>query len=78
MIARLLIDTEKRSRNSPCSFKKMHFNVMRFKNIFELDEAEVFAGRFKSVSARRYVLNDPEKLSVKYISTWQNFGLNSF
>ena len=58
--------------------RKIHYNVMRFNNIFELDEAEVFAGRFKSVSARHYVLNDPEKLSGKYISAWQNFGINSF
>lgn len=51
---------------------------MRFNSTFELNEAEVFAGRFKSVSARYYVVNDPEKLSGKYISAWQNFGINSF
>jgi intergrase/recombinase len=56
--------------------RKIHYNVMRFKNAIELDEAEVLAGRFKSISARHYVLNDPEKLSGKYISAWQNFGLN--
>ena len=56
--------------------RKIHYNVMRFKNAIELDEAEVLAGRFKSVSARHYVLNDPEKLSGKYISAWQNFGVN--
>jgi hypothetical protein len=44
----------------------------------ELDESETLAGRFKSVSARHYVLNDPEKLSGEYISAWQNFGVNSF
>ena len=49
----------------------------RFKNAFEVDEAEVLAGRFKSVSARHYVLNDPEKLSGKYISAWQNFGVTN-
>jgi intergrase/recombinase len=58
--------------------RKLHYNVIRFKNALELDEAEVLAGRFKSVSARHYVLNDPEKLSGKYISAWQNFGVNSF
>ena len=56
--------------------RKIHYNVMRFKNAIELDEAEVLAGRFKSISARHYVLNDPEKLSGKYISAWQNFGVN--
>jgi hypothetical protein len=55
--------------------RKIHYNVMRFRNSFELDEAEVLAGRFTSVSARHYVLNDPEKLSAKYIAAWANFGL---
>ena len=54
--------------------RKIHYNVMRFNNALELDEAEVLAGRFSSVSARHYVLNDPEKLSGKYVSAWQNFG----
>ena len=49
---------------------------MRFRNALELDEAEVLAGRFTSVSARHYVLNDPEKLSAKYIAAWANFGLD--
>ena len=58
--------------------RKIHYNVIRFKNAFELDEAEVLAGRFKSVSARHYILNDPEKISGKYISAWQNFGVSNF
>lgn len=49
---------------------------MRFKNVIELDEAKVLAGRFKSINARHYVLNDPVKLLVKYISDWQNIGLD--
>ena len=58
--------------------RKIHYNVMRFNNAFELDEAEVLAGRFRSVSARHYILNDPDKLSGKYTSAWQNFGVNGF
>lgn len=58
--------------------RKIHYNVIRFKNAFDLDEAEVLAGRFKSVSARHYILNDPEKISGKYISAWQNFGITNF
>jgi hypothetical protein len=49
---------------------------MRFRNAFDLDEAEVLAGRFNSVSAKHYILNDPDKLSSKYVSAWQNFGVN--
>ena len=41
-----------------------------------VDEAEVLAGRFKSVSARYYVLHDPEKLTDKYDIAWSNFGFN--
>ena len=58
--------------------RKIHYNVLRFKNAFEVDEAEVLAGRFRSVSARHYVLNDPEKLSGKYISALENFGVKNF
>jgi hypothetical protein len=56
---------------------KIHYNVMRFRDTLSVDEAEVLAGRFKSVCARHYVLNDPDKLSGKYISAWQNFGVNN-
>ncbi len=58
------------------AMRKIHFNVMRFKETLNLDEAEVLAGRFKSVSARFYILHDPEKLAEKYNVAWQNFGIN--
>ena len=48
---------------------------MRFRDMLSIDEAEVLAGRFKSVSARYYVLHDPEKLTDKYITAWVNFGI---
>jgi intergrase/recombinase len=60
------------------AMRKIHYNVIRFKEIFNVDEAEVLAGRFKSVSARHYILHDPEKLSEKYLSAWQNFGVTIF
>ncbi|HEX5978873.1 MAG TPA: hypothetical protein VFY68_16435, partial [Nitrososphaeraceae archaeon] len=47
--------------------RKIHYNVMRFRDTLSVDEAEVLAGRFKSVSARYYVLHDPEKLTEKYV-----------
>jgi hypothetical protein len=49
---------------------------MRFRDTVSLDEAEVLAGRFKSVSARYYVLHDPEKLTDKYVTAWSNFGID--
>jgi hypothetical protein len=32
--------------------------------------------RIALVSATHYVLNDPDKLSIKYIAAWANFGLD--
>ena len=49
---------------------------MRFRDTLGVDEAEVLAGRFKSISARHYVLHDPEKLAEKYTNAWNNFGIN--
>jgi intergrase/recombinase len=57
------------------AMRKIHYNVMRFRDTVSVDEAEVLAGRFKSVSARYYVLHDPEKLTEKYITAWMNFGV---
>jgi hypothetical protein len=58
------------------TMKKIHYNVMRFRDIVALDEAEVLAGRYKSVSGRYYVLHDPPKLTDKYITAWSNFGID--
>ena len=58
------------------AMRKIHYNVMRFREALAVDEAEVLAGRFKSVSGRYYVLHDPEKLTEKYILAWKNFGVN--
>ena len=45
------------------AMRKIHYNVMRFRDALAVDEAEVLAGRFKSISARHYVLHDTEKIS---------------
>ena len=58
------------------AMRKIHYNVMRFRDTLGVDEAEVLAGRFKSISARHYVLHDPEKLSQKYVKAWSNFGID--
>lgn len=57
------------------AMRKIHYNVMRFRDVLSVDEAEVLAGRFKSVSARYYVLHDPEKLTDKFNMAWANFGV---
>ena len=49
---------------------------MRFRETMGIDEAEVLAGRYKSVSGRYYVLHDPEKFTDKYVTAWKNFGID--
>ena len=49
---------------------------MRFKETFSVDEAEVLAGRFRSVSGRHYVIHDPKKLTDKYVEAWSNFDIS--
>jgi hypothetical protein len=56
--------------------RKIHYNVMRFRETMGIDEAEVLAGRYKSVSGRYYVLHDPDKFTDKYITAWKNFGID--
>jgi hypothetical protein len=58
------------------AMRKIYYNVMQYRDTLNVDEAEVLAGRFSSVSGRHYVLHDPEKLAEKYISAWKNFGVN--
>jgi hypothetical protein len=58
--------------------RKIHYNIMCFKETQAVDEAEVLAGRFKAVSGRYYVLHDPGKLCGKYVTAWRNFGVKSF
>ena len=58
------------------AMRKIHYNVMRSRDTLAVDEAEVLAGRYRSVSGRYYVLHDPEKLSAKYVTAWQNFDVN--
>ena len=59
------------------AMRKIHYNVMRFRDTLTVDEAEVLAGRFNSVSGRHYVLHDPEKLAEKYMNAWKNFGVTT-
>jgi hypothetical protein len=51
---------------------------MWFKETLSVDEAEVLAGRFSSVSGRYYILYNREKLAEKYKIAWNNFGIKIF
>ena len=56
--------------------RKIHYNVIRFRETMGFDEAEILAGRYKSVTGRYYVLHDPEKFTYKDITAWKNFGID--
>jgi intergrase/recombinase len=56
--------------------RKIHYNVMRFKDIMNSDEADALAGRAKTTSAQHYVLHDLKLFSDKYVKAWNNFGIN--
>ena len=56
--------------------RKIHYNVMRFKDTINSDEADALAGRAKTTSAQHYVLHDLKSFSDKYVKAWDNFGIN--
>jgi len=55
--------------------RKVHYNVMRFKDTMTSDEADALAGRAKSASAQHYVLHDPNSFVDKYVKAWDNLGV---
>jgi hypothetical protein len=52
--------------------RKIHYNVMR--RTMDMNEADVLAGRAKSVSAKHYVLYQLDKLVEAYEMAWRKFG----
>jgi hypothetical protein len=56
--------------------RKIHYNVMRFKDTMTADEADALAGRAKTVAAQHYVLHDLQLFADKYVKAWNNIGLN--
>jgi hypothetical protein len=56
--------------------RKIHYNVMRFKDTMTADEADALAGRAKTVAAQHYVLHDLQLFADKYVKAWNNVGLN--
>ena len=56
--------------------RKIHYNVVRFRDTLALDEAEIWRVVINQSVGRYYVLHDPQKLSDKYITAWSNFGID--
>ena len=55
--------------------RKIHYNVMRFKDTMTADEADALAGRAKTVAAQHYVLHDLQLFADKYLRAWDTIGL---
>jgi intergrase/recombinase len=55
--------------------RKIHYNVMRFKDAMTADEADALAGRAKTVAAQHYVLHDVKLFADKYVKSWTNLGI---
>jgi len=54
--------------------RKLHYNVMR--RVMDMNEADILAGRAKSVSARHYAMYELDKLTEDYAQAWNKFGVN--
>jgi hypothetical protein len=52
--------------------RKIHYNVVR--NSMDPNEADVLAGRAKTVSAQPYALYHLDKMTESYIQEWEKFG----
>ena len=55
--------------------RKIHYNVMR--RVMDVNEADILAGRAKSVSAKHYALYELDKMAEEYKEAWQRFGINT-
>jgi hypothetical protein len=53
--------------------RKIHYNVMT--RIMDMNEADILAGRAKSVSARHYAIYELDRISNAYAQAWANFGV---
>jgi intergrase/recombinase len=53
--------------------RKLHYNVVR--NTMDPNEADVLAGRAKTVSAQHYALYQLDKMTESYVHAWEKFGI---
>ena len=54
--------------------RKLYYNVMR--RVMDMNEADILAGRAKSVSAKHYAMYELDKLTEDYAQAWNKFGVN--
>ena len=54
--------------------RKIHYNVMS--RVMDMNEADILAGRAKSVSARHYALYELDRLTDTYIQCWERLHVS--
>jgi intergrase/recombinase len=55
--------------------RKIHYNVMR--RVMDVNEADILAGRAKSVSAKHYAMYELDKLTEAYSQAWAKFEVST-
>ncbi len=53
--------------------RKIHYNVMS--RAMGMNEADILAGRAKSVSARHYAIYELDRITESYVQAWSKFGV---
>ena len=56
--------------------RKAHYNVMC--RVLKPFEANILAGRAKTVDARHYAMYELDSMTKSYEEGWSKFGLNNF
>jgi hypothetical protein len=56
--------------------RKLHYNVMC--RVMKQHEADILAGRAKTVAAQHYTLYELDKLTEDYMRAWETFKVNIF
>jgi intergrase/recombinase len=66
--------TKKNANLMFVELRKLHYNIMR--RSMDMNEADILAGRAKSVSAKHYAMYELDKLTEAYDQAWKKFGVN--
>jgi intergrase/recombinase len=53
--------------------RKIHYNVMT--RVMDINEADILAGRAKSVSARHYAIYELDRIADGYAEAWEKLGV---
>ena len=65
--------TKKNANLMFVELRKLHYNSMR--RCMDMNEADILAGRAKSVSAKHYAMYELDKLTETYAQAWDKFGV---